>query len=98
MKTNLSQVFVKRVVCEIGKSKQEFYDNEIKGFFLEVRANKSKTYFLKAIVDKKRVTKKIGDANVMDIKNPRSTCDRCFALCTAYFGRTLAAIGASKFY
>ena len=71
MKTNLSQVFVKRVVCEIGKSKQEFYDNEIKGFFLEVRANKSKTYFLKAIVDKKRVTKKIGDANVMDIKSAR---------------------------
>lgn len=71
MKTNLSQVFVKRVECEQGKSKQEFYDNEIKGFFLEVRANKSKTYFLKAIVDKKRVTKKIGDANVMDIKSAR---------------------------
>ena len=71
MKTNLSQVFVKRVECEQGKSKQEFYDNEIKGFFLEVRANKSKTYFLKAIVDKKRVTKKIGDAKVMDIKSAR---------------------------
>ena len=71
MKTNLTQVFVKRVECEQDKSKQEFYDNEIKGFFLEVRANKSKTYFLKAIVDKKRVTKKIGDANVMDIKSAR---------------------------
>ena len=71
MKTNLTKVFVKRVECEQGKSKQEFYDNEIKGFFLEVRANKSKTYFLKAIVDKKRVTKKIGDANVMDIKSAR---------------------------
>ena len=47
MKTNLTQPFVKRIECEAGKTKQEFYDNEIIGFMLEVRANGSKTYYIR---------------------------------------------------
>ena len=71
MKTNLSQVFVKRAECEQGKSKQEFYDNEIQGFMLEVRSSGAKSYFIRTSVDGKRVAKKIGDAKVMDIKSAR---------------------------
>ena len=72
MKTNLSQAFVKRVVCEQDKSKQEFYDNEIKGLVLEVRANGTKTYYVRTKgADGKRVAKKVGDAKVMDIKSAR---------------------------
>ena len=71
MKTNLTQPFVKRAECEAGKSKQEFYDIEIQGFILEVRASGAKSYYVRTSVDGKRVAKKIGDAKVMDIKSAR---------------------------
>ncbi|OHE21111.1 MAG: hypothetical protein A2540_01240 [Sulfurimonas sp. RIFOXYD2_FULL_37_8] len=71
MKQHLTQAFVKRVECEAGKSKQEFYDTEIKGFILEVRANGVKTYFIRTVANGKRVAKKIGDAKVMDINSAR---------------------------
>ncbi|MFA5462301.1 MAG: tyrosine-type recombinase/integrase [Sulfurimonas sp.] len=71
MKTNLTQPFVKRVKCEAGKSKQEFYDSEIQGFMLEVRSSGAKSYYVRTSVDGKRVAKKIGDAKVMDIKSAR---------------------------
>ena len=73
MKTNLTQPFVKRIECEQDKSKQEFYDNEIKGFSLEVRANGTKTYFLRTKgADGKRVAKKLGDAKVISVKDARA--------------------------
>lgn len=31
---NFTQAFVKRVTCEEGKSKQEFYDSNIKAFYI----------------------------------------------------------------
>lgn len=71
MKKHLTQSFVKRVECEKGKKKQEFYDNEIQGFILEVRASGAKSYYVRITVEGKRVAKKIGDAKVMDIQNAR---------------------------
>jgi integrase len=72
MKQYITQAFVKRIECEAGKSKQEFYDSEIKGFILEVRTNGTKTYYLRVKgADGVRVSKKIGDAKVMDIKSAR---------------------------
>ncbi|MDY0122962.1 tyrosine-type recombinase/integrase [Sulfurimonas sp.] len=71
MKTNLTQPFVKRIECEAGKSKQEFYDKEIQGFILEVRATGAKSFFIRTTVNGKRTSKKIGDAKVMDIEAAR---------------------------
>ena len=72
MKTNLTQPFVKRIECEQDKSKQEFYDNEIKGFSLEVRANGTKTYYIRTKgADGKRRLKKLGDAKIMTLKSAR---------------------------
>ncbi|MFA5455836.1 MAG: tyrosine-type recombinase/integrase [Sulfurimonas sp.] len=71
MKQHLTQAFVKRVECEAGKSKQEFYDTEIKGFILEVRANGVKTYFIRTVANGKRAAKKLGDAKIMDINSAR---------------------------
>ncbi len=72
MKTNLTKVFVKRVECEQDKSKQEFYDNEIQGFMLEVRSSGAKSYYVRTSVDGKRVAKKIGDAKVISVKDARA--------------------------
>ncbi|MFA7353486.1 MAG: hypothetical protein WCZ70_02585 [Sulfurimonadaceae bacterium] len=58
MKTNLTQPFVKRVKCEAGKTKQEFYDSEIQGFMLEVRSSGAKSYYVRTSVDGKRVAKR----------------------------------------
>lgn len=71
MKQHITQAFVKRIECERGKSKQEFYDSETQGFMLEVRASGAKSYFIRTTVNGKRVAKKIGDAKVMDIKSAR---------------------------
>ncbi|PNV82252.1 MAG: integrase [Sulfurimonas sp.] len=71
MRINITQAFVKRIECEQGKTKQEFYDNEITGFILEVRATGTKSYFLKTTIDGKRKSNKIGDAKVVDIKTAR---------------------------
>ena len=71
MKTNLTQAFVKRIECKADKTKQEFYDNEIQGFILEVRASGAKSYFIRTTVNGKRVAKKIGDAKIMTIKKAR---------------------------
>ena len=72
MKTNLTQVFVKRVECVQDKSKQEFYDNEIIGFMLEVRENGTKTYYIRTKgADGKRRLKKLGDAKIMTLKSAR---------------------------
>ncbi len=72
MKTNLTKVFVKRVECEQDKSKQEFYDNEIQGFMLEVRSSGAKSYYVRTSVDGKRVAKKLGDAKVISVKDARA--------------------------
>ncbi len=72
MKTNLTQAFVKRVECDSQKNKQEYYDKEIQGFILEVRANGTKTYYVRTKgADCKRKSKKIGDAKIIDIKSAR---------------------------
>ena len=71
MKQHLTQAFVKRVECEAGKTKQEFYDNEITGLILEVRSTGAKSYFLRTIMNGKRTSKKIGDAKIMDIQSAR---------------------------
>ena len=73
MKVHLNKAFVSRIKCEESKSKQEFYDNEIKGFSLEVRANGTKTYYIRTKgADGKRVAKKLGDAKVISVKDARA--------------------------
>ena len=42
MKVHLNKAFVSRIKCEESKSKQEFNDIQMIGFFLEVRKNGKK--------------------------------------------------------
>ena len=70
---NLTQAFVKRATCQEDKTKEEFYDNDIKGFMLEVRANGVKSYFLRVKgSDGVRRSKKIADANILDLKSAKA--------------------------
>ena len=68
---HLTQAFVRRVVCSENKSKEEYTDTEIAGFILEVRESGSKSYYLRATINGNRVSKKVGDANVMDMQSAR---------------------------
>jgi len=70
----LTQAFIRRCVCEKGKVKQEFYDDELKGFILEVRANGRKTFFLRSPTpETKKVTYvKIGDASIITESDART--------------------------
>ena len=64
---NITKSFVRTAKCEEGKSKQEYYDDTLKGFVLEVRTNGRKTFFLKVISpDGSRKSLKIADATILD--------------------------------
>ena len=68
----LTQAFVKRSVCESDKTKQCFYDDDLKGFMLEVRSNGRKTYFLKTVShDGVRKSTKIADALILPCDEAR---------------------------
>ena len=68
----LTQAFIKRAICEEGKTKQFFYDDELKGFMVEVRANGRKTYFLKTThPDGTRQSTKIADALILPLEEAR---------------------------
>jgi len=67
MRTNLTQAFVKRAKCQNGKTKEEYYDKELTGFILEVRSSGAKSFNLRTTLNGKRVSRKVGDAKVMDI-------------------------------
>lgn len=71
MKTNLTKAFVKRAKCQNGKTKEEYYDKELTGFILEVRSSGAKSFNLRTTVNKKRISRKVGDAKVMDIEVAR---------------------------
>jgi integrase len=60
---NLSAEFVRNVACPDGKSKENFYDTNITGFILEVRASGGMTYALRyKDAHGRQIQHKIGDA------------------------------------
>jgi len=46
-KAHLTQAFVDRAGCEVGKNKTDYYDTTVTGFVLECRRGGGKTYYLK---------------------------------------------------
>lgn len=69
----LTQAFARRAKCDKEKSKQVFYDDTLKGFMLEVKANGRKTYYLRyTCKDKKAKYTKIGDATIIPAEVART--------------------------
>lgn len=69
----LTQAFIRRAKCQEGMSKQEFYDSELKGFILEVRANGRKSFYLRTTTaDGKRKSTKLGDAAILPVEDART--------------------------
>jgi hypothetical protein len=70
---NITKAFTRAAKCEAGKSKQEFYDDALKGFMLEVKSNNRKTFYLRITTkDDKRQSIRIGDAAVLDADAART--------------------------
>lgn len=70
---NITKSFVRAAKCEEGKSKQEYYDNELKGYMLEVKANNRKTFYLRITTkENKRQSIKIADATLLDADTART--------------------------
>jgi len=68
----LSQAFVRRITCKENLNKQEFYDDELKGFILEVRSNGRKTYYLRTTTPEgKRHSTKIADASILPLEEAK---------------------------
>lgn len=69
----LTQAFIKRSKCENEKQKQEFYDDELKGFILEVKSNGRKTYFLRHNNSETKKIKyhRIADATILPLEEAK---------------------------
>ena len=69
----LTQAFVKGVTCKEGIKKQEFYDDGLKGFILEVRTNGRKTFFLRFTDSQTKKTSytKIADATILPLEEAK---------------------------
>lgn len=70
---NITKTFTRAAKCEEGKSKQEYYDDTLKGYMLEVKSNNRKTFYLRITTpDGKRQSIKIADAAVLDADAART--------------------------
>jgi len=68
----LTQAFVKRVKCPPDKTKVEYFDDELKGFLLDVRISGGKTYYLRLTTQEgKRKYHRIADASVLPLEEAR---------------------------
>jgi integrase len=71
--SNLTKTFVRTAKCPEGKAKKEFYDDTLKGFMLEVKANNRKTFYLRTMdKDKKSKYTKLGDASILPVSDART--------------------------
>lgn len=61
-RTKLTAAFCRDVACPYGKGKENYWDTEVNGFVLEVRASGGKTYYLRYMMDGKQRQKKLGGA------------------------------------
>lgn len=69
---NITKAFTRYAKCEKTKKKQEFYDDTLKGFILEVKQNNRKTFYLRVILKNgKRKYIKIGDGAVINADEAR---------------------------
>jgi integrase len=76
----LSQGFVRRVRCPAGRRKIDFFDPQLAGFMLEVRASGGKTFYQRYRDRRGRERQyKIGPANVVPVREARRKARRILA-------------------
>jgi integrase len=69
---NLTAKFVLNAACPAGKSKIEYVDTNLEGFFVEVHSSGTKTYYQRYIDGHRRQRQmKIGRANVLTLEEAR---------------------------
>src|SRR5690349_24504119 len=71
-RVRLSAVFVRSAVCPDGLKKVDFFDNEQRGFMLEVRRSGGKTFYQRYTDERGRERQyKIGSAGVLALEQAR---------------------------
>lgn len=74
---NLSASFCNNVVCPPGKAKENYYDNAITGFILEVRATGGKTYAIRYRDSHGKLRQhKIGDAKSITFAAAKTAAEK----------------------
>lgn len=69
---NLTAKFVSNAVCPPGKSKIEYVDKNLEGFFIEVLASGTKSYYQRYVDGHKRQRQiRIGRANIVSLEDAR---------------------------
>ena len=76
-KVILSPAFVKSAVCPQGRKRVEFFDTQIKGLSLEVRASGGRTYYRRYRDSRGRLRQmKLGDAQTLRVSDARRLAEQ----------------------
>lgn len=71
-KIKLAALFVRRIVCPIGQDKIDYFDEELRGFLLEVRASGRKTYYQRYTDERGRERQfRIGPADILSLRQAK---------------------------
>ncbi|MGJ0316961.1 site-specific integrase [Aliarcobacter cryaerophilus] len=70
-KVNITNEFVKRIKLPTSKVKEQYFDNELKGFMLEVKNSGSKTYYYRYRENNSQKMKRIGNTNEISLDDAK---------------------------
>jgi len=68
-KLPITQEFVKRLAPPTTKAKEQYFDTELNGFMIEVKATGAKTYYYRYRTDGKQKMQRIGSANELTLND-----------------------------
>jgi len=68
-KVSITNEFIKRVKPPTTKSKEQYFDSELKGLMLEVKATESKTYYYRYRENSKQKMKRIGTTDELTLND-----------------------------
>lgn len=70
-KSKITDLYIQELTCSIEKSHQEFFDSELRGFYIDVQRSGKKSYRLRYRFDKKLRIQTLGDAALLSADEAR---------------------------
>lgn len=70
--TRITERFCRTAVCAPGKSKVDYFDERLKGYYLQVAKSGKRTFFQRIRKDGRTITVRIGDAELVSVRDARA--------------------------
>jgi len=70
--TRITERFCRTATCAPGKSKIDYFDERLKGYYLQVAKSGKRTFFQRIRKDGRTITVRIGDASLISVRDARN--------------------------